>query len=298
MTPPSICLNLRLRDALQFNIKKRLGQDKKKLQNEDDEHSLEAPSISHTDFPPPSTPSSRATNVSDSRRASEPITNHILRRPPIEHPTSESTALRRNSTFGLLEQPRSRSADRRNDPLGLTIIHEPEIPPSCDIIFIHGLGGTSRGTWAKGRDSDYFWPQRWLPFEPGIGDARILSFGYNANFAAAGPAPITGIADFAKDLLHSMKYAKAESLEELELGKVRNITPQASPYLTGAMNRDRLSSLLIPWADLLPNRSEQPSRNGYAPPGIDMISLRRLTSSEKTTHCIRAWCLPSVQYYS
>lgn len=91
------------------------------------------------------------------------------------------------------------------------------------MIFVHGLGGTSRATWAKGRDLNFFWPQRWLPFEPGIRDARILSFGYNANFAATGSAPITGIADFAKDLLYSMKYAKCEDLEELELGRVRHI---------------------------------------------------------------------------
>lgn len=85
---------------------------------------------------------------------------------------------------------------------------------------MHGLGGTSRATWAKERDPEYCWPEKWLPFEPGIQSARILSFGYNANFAATGPAPITGIADFARDLLYSMKFAKDENLEELELGQV------------------------------------------------------------------------------
>jgi hypothetical protein len=50
--------------------------------------------------------------------------------------------------------------------------------------------------------------------------ARILSFGYNASWAATGSAPITGIADFAKDLLYSMKFAKSENLDELELGQV------------------------------------------------------------------------------
>ena len=100
------------------------------------------------------------------------------------------------------------------------MIHEPETSPPLDIIFVHGLGGTSRSTWAKGRDPEYCWPQKWLPFEPGIRTARILSFGYNANFAATGAAPITGIADFAKDLLYAMKFAKDEFLEELELGQV------------------------------------------------------------------------------
>lgn len=68
---------------------------------------------------------------------------------------------------------------------------------------------------------DNFWPQSWLPLEPGIGNARILSFGYNANFAATKSAPITRIADFAKDLLYSMKYAKDEKLNELGFGQVK-----------------------------------------------------------------------------
>lgn len=50
--------------------------------------------------------------------------------------------------------------------------------------------------------------------------ARILSFGYNASWASTASAPITGITDFAKDLLYSMKFAKGEKLEELELGQV------------------------------------------------------------------------------
>ncbi|KAJ5928180.1 hypothetical protein N7466_007136 [Penicillium verhagenii] len=40
-----------------------------------------------------------------------------------------------------------------------------------------------------------------------------------SSWAAAGSAPITGITDFAKDLLYSIKFAKGEDLEELELGQ-------------------------------------------------------------------------------
>jgi hypothetical protein len=86
------------------------------------------------------------------------------------------------------------------------------------------LGGTSKATWAKGRNPEYFWPEKWLSFEPGIRTARVLSFGYNANFASTGPTPITGIADFAKDLLYSMKFAKDSYLEELDIGQVGSIS--------------------------------------------------------------------------
>ncbi|KAJ5657796.1 uncharacterized protein N7484_001445 [Penicillium longicatenatum] len=124
-----------------------------------------------------------------------------------------------SSSFGLHHETSPVPNSRRNDPLGLTVVYEPETSPALDIIFVHGLGGTSRATWARGRDPQYFWPEKWLPLEPGIRMARILSFGYNASWAATGSAPITGIADFAKDLLYSMKFAKNDNLDELELGQ-------------------------------------------------------------------------------
>ncbi|KAL8649619.1 MAG: hypothetical protein Q9226_005500, partial [Calogaya cf. arnoldii] len=202
-----------------FNIKKRLGKDKSKTRDGDVENPLQASPPPHPFPPPSSTSGSATTTIPDGRRVSEPSTHVISRPTPLERLPSEPAYLAPSSTFGLTQRPRSRSADRRDDPLGLNILHEPKTPPLCDLIFVHGLGGTSRATWAKGRDLDYCWPQKWLPLEPGIGGTRILSFGYNANFAAAGPAPITGIADFARDLLYAMKYAKSEDLEELELGQ-------------------------------------------------------------------------------
>lgn len=174
--------------------------------------------------PPPSTSTALTSTVGEGRRASEPSTNVTSRRTRLERLSSSPGTLGPSSIFGIPERSRSSSVDQCNDPLGLTVIHEPETSPPLDIIFVHGLGGTSQATWAKGRDLQYFWPQKWLPFEPGIRTARILSFGYNANFAATGPAPITGIADFAKDLLYSMKFAKNEHLEELELGQVSTIS--------------------------------------------------------------------------
>ncbi|KAG6997629.1 hypothetical protein G7Y79_00039g075910 [Physcia stellaris] len=198
-----------------FHIRRLLGREKKKIHDEDEDIPLPVPSLPHTRTPRASSPSSVTTTVADGGRASEPSVANTRRPPQLERLTSELRAF----SFGRSERSRSRSSDRREDPLGLTVVHEPSTVPLCDIVFVHGLGGTSRATWAKERDLRYFWPQMWLPYEPGIGDARILSFGYNANFAATGPAPITGIADFAKDLLHSMKYAKNEDLEELELGQ-------------------------------------------------------------------------------
>ena len=127
-----------------------------------------------------------------------------------------------NNTLGLPNRSRERSRERHADPLGLSVLYQPKTTtPSLDIIFIHGLGGTSRQTWCKNRDRDLFWPERWLPFEPDISTARILTFGYNAHFmSSAGASPILNISDFAKDLLYDMRFGKDGNMENLEIGQV------------------------------------------------------------------------------
>lgn len=153
-------------------------------------------------------------------------------------------------TFGLPDRSRTRFEDHAHDPLGLTLVHQPETTPSLDIIFVHGLGGTSRATWSWERNPDFFWPEKWLRFEPDIKTARILSFGYNANFAATGSTPITGVIDFAKDLLHCMKFAKDEDLEELEIGQVRLLLFGTKWISGNNISSDRLFSLPTQWVGL------------------------------------------------
>lgn len=132
--------------------------------------------------------------------------------------------LRAVTTGSFLGRERSPSAvvklDRTKDPQGLTILYEPETTPSLDIIFVHGLGGSSRATWCHNHDPEFFWPHKWLPQEPGIQGARISSFGYDSNFSAAGSSPISNVTDFAKSLLYSLKFAKDENLEEANIGEV------------------------------------------------------------------------------
>ncbi|KAK3898388.1 hypothetical protein C8A05DRAFT_47279 [Staphylotrichum tortipilum] len=73
-----------------------------------------------------------------------------------------------------------------------------------------------RTSWSHNRDPDFFWPLKFLPFEPEINEARILTFGYNANFRPGSGRTKMSVLDFAKDLLYDLKYSQDESVPELE----------------------------------------------------------------------------------
>ena len=107
-------------------------------------------------------------------------------------------------------------------PLGLNVIYTPENGHKADIIFIHGLGGSSRMTWSKYKNPELFWPLTFLPLEPDLCLARILSFGYHANFRKAGNVS-TAVLDFAKELLYDLKYATDEDGEALSMGNVSKV---------------------------------------------------------------------------
>lgn len=74
-------------------------------------------------------------------------------------------------------------------------------------------------SWSKHRDPELFWPLKFLPLEPDVCLARILTFGYNANFRRAGNVN-TSVLDFAKDLLFDLRFAKDEQMEDLNMGSV------------------------------------------------------------------------------
>lgn len=101
---------------------------------------------------------------------------------------------------------KQRTQDRSDDPLGLVTLHTPEGEREVDIVFLHGLGGTSRRTWCRDRDLDNFWPQLWLPHA--LPTARVLTFGYNAHFSSRKEQASSTIGDFAADLLFRMKYGE------------------------------------------------------------------------------------------
>ncbi|KAK3997916.1 hypothetical protein QBC44DRAFT_392249 [Cladorrhinum sp. PSN332] len=106
--------------------------------------------------------------------------------------------------------------EQSRDPMGLNVVSWPPEEHIADIIFVHGLGGSSRMTWSKNRDLDYFWPLQFLAAEPGLlSRARILTFGYNSNFRPGAGKNQMSILDFAKELLFDLKYGQDKCGPEL-----------------------------------------------------------------------------------
>jgi hypothetical protein len=88
-------------------------------------------------------------------------------------------------------------------PLGLQLLHSsPE--PLVELIFVHGLRGGSMKTWRKGNDVRKFWPQFWLPLEPGLSHVNIHSFGYDSDWANT-KSSILNVHDFGQSLLEEMR---------------------------------------------------------------------------------------------
>ncbi|CAG8973757.1 hypothetical protein HYALB_00007707 [Hymenoscyphus albidus] len=112
-----------------------------------------------------------------------------------------------------------KTSEFASDPLGLNVVYTPESGHKVDIVFVHGLGGTSRLSWSKHKNLELLWPLTFLPLEPDICLARILTFGYNATITKAGNVS-TSVLDFAKSLLFSLKYGTNEQKGELNMGKV------------------------------------------------------------------------------
>lgn len=135
-------------------------------------------------------------------------------------PSPQNLAVGRKLQGTRAQGPLILNAGRRGDPLGLHVLHEPDEPRKFDIIFVHGLGGSSRLSWSKNKDLKLFWPKNWLPSEPEIGHGRILSFGYDADFTPSAPKSFKNVSDFAKDLLFDLKFAKSAKQQELDIGTV------------------------------------------------------------------------------
>ncbi len=103
---------------------------------------------------------------------------------------------------------RRRSSEPEDDlrgPLGLHLLHL-AAEPLVDIVFVHGLRGGSVKTWRKGNDAKLFWPQNWLPLEPGFTNVSIHTFGYDSDWADIKDS-FLNVHDFGRALLGELKIS-------------------------------------------------------------------------------------------
>ncbi|EFQ99614.1 LipA and NB-ARC domain-containing protein [Nannizzia gypsea CBS 118893] len=63
---------------------------------------------------------------------------------------------------------------------GLTALYQTS-SPAVDIVFVHGLNGSSYHTWATKKSPEVFWPSDLLPEALRGVEARIITYGYDAN---------------------------------------------------------------------------------------------------------------------
>jgi hypothetical protein len=121
------------------------------------------------------------------------------------------------------------STTRTSSKLGLKTIRDPPSPhelsnPPMNIVFIHGLGGSSKGTWTDA-PSGYFWPS-WLPEIKGLENLRIMTFGYDSGWNKLWkPNNVLDISDFAKQLvndlwLHYGEHGDVNVLHHCELNVI------------------------------------------------------------------------------
>jgi hypothetical protein len=88
-------------------------------------------------------------------------------------------------------------------------LHEESAPTPAsstvvDIIFVHGLGGTPKGTWTHNKDA--FWPI-WLRDIKGLENSRILVFGYDSDWKKVWkPNTTLNISDIATQLLNHLLH--------------------------------------------------------------------------------------------
>jgi len=86
---------------------------------------------------------------------------------------------------------------------------EPTVPVDSvttpvDIIFVHGLGGSAKGTWTHA-ESNSFWPL-WLPKVHGLENVRIMTFGYDSAWNKIWKSNnVLDISDFADQLLNALR---------------------------------------------------------------------------------------------
>jgi hypothetical protein len=112
-----------------------------------------------------------------------------------------ASATPESATTTDANNPPSATPDAKDPfPYRIEVLYEPKTAPAnpVQIIFVHGLNGSKRGTWTH--SNKHFWP-KWLHEEKGLEEVRIATFGYNSSTNVLKPNTNLSIPTFANQLL-------------------------------------------------------------------------------------------------
>lgn len=125
-----------------------------------------------------------------------------------------SASLNPNSLAQAGARHDDRATIQKGDNLGLQVLYEPPtgLAAIVDIVFVHGLTGNAYDTWFH-RGHQVHWPSQLLKED--IPDARILSFGYDADIVDWwSPASINRIGNHAEALLGAVTRRRERTNSE------------------------------------------------------------------------------------
>ena len=178
-----------------------------------------------------------------------------LDNPPAEVKSTSTVAVESDTSKRIrLENPptelkSSLTLPVESDPFGLRVLHNPvntrqqsqqpqsnpsddaPLPTLIDVIFVHGLGGSSQGTWTHPKAG--FWPT-WLQKKRGLENLRISTFSYDANWNPTKRGNALGISDFARKLLMELKlhYTTSGDVHMFSSLKLLMFRPSLSSWRT------------------------------------------------------------------
>lgn len=217
--------------------------------------------------PSESTSSHSANNLqTEDWQSTTTVASAIANTPAYDNRDDETTPVKRRFTHRWTWGRRGRSDEDSRGSTGLQLLHA-SAQPLVDMIFVHGLRGGSIKTWRKGSEHHNFWPQFWLPFEPGFENVNIYTFGYDSDWADFEPC-ILDVHAFGQNLLEQM----------------RNY-----PYLRDNVVGHPILLLLIPDLGLLPSGAQltpwilAPHRHGWPFHGWP-CHQEGIVSSQQATH--------------
>ena len=156
-----------------------------------------------------------------------------------------------------------------------------------DIVFVHGLGGTSHGTWTK---DGVLWPRDLLSKEKF--SSRIMTWGYDADVMKFFGSPVSqaNIQDHAQSLLWDLEHERLEDyqvdspglfLQRPQLTSPVSSTDHLRCPQSWRTNRQRRRSRNLPSRDVFADRNPFAPRRSSSPTELASETIPRTSTKQE-----------------